>query len=276
MILLDQSKYNKVIKPLKEVTINTLFARSVVEKKVRGSVYVDNTENPQTFYINHPYGMSLLFGETENNDFNLKFIDHALNTFKIRDKHEWLQVFPDSWNKKISILFGDKLIKQKDNIENIKNNKIEENTRVNFKFNKEKYINFKNNNFHNEYKIYRTDKEMYENMPGSVVPKYFWNDAEQFCNFGVGFSLIYEGRLVSTAYSSFIIDNELELGIETVEGFKGKGFAINTCSSLIDYCIDNNYEPIWACRLENTGSYKLAQKLGFEPTIYIPYYRLNN
>jgi hypothetical protein len=34
-------------------------------------------------------------------------------------------------------------------------------------------------------------------------------------------------------------------------------------------------EPVWACRLENDGSYKLAQKLGFEPVLEIPYYRLS-
>lgn len=258
MILLDKSKYDKVLKPLMEVTINNLYARSVVEKKVNGFVYVDNTENPETFYIIHPYGMSLLFGEIDNDDFNSKFLDHALNTFRIRDKYEWLQAFPESWNKKISVLFGDNLIKSKDNLGNSKSNKIEEDTRVNFKFNKEKYFDFRNNNNNKDYKILRTDKEMFENMQGSVVPKYFWNDAENFFNQGVGFSLIYNSSLVSTAYSAFIHDNKLELGIETIETYRGKGFALYTCSSLIDYCLDNEYEPIWSCRLENTGSYRLA------------------
>jgi len=274
MILLNESKYDKVLKPLMDVTINNLFARSVVEEKVNGFVYVDNTEYPGTFYVIHPYGMSLLFGETDNDDFNSKFLDHALNTFKIRDKYEWLQAFPESWNEKISILFGDNLIKSKDNPGNSKSNKIEENTRVNFKFNKGKYLDFRNKNNNKDFVILRTDKEMFENMQGSVVPKHFWNNAESFFNQGVGFSLIYKDILVSTAYSAFIHDNKLELGIETLEAYRGKGFALFTCSSLIDYCLDNDYEPIWSCRLENTGSFILAQKLGFEPTIYIPYYRL--
>jgi RimJ/RimL family protein N-acetyltransferase len=274
MILLDKSKYSKVLKPLMNVTINNLFARSVVEEKVNGFVYVDNTEDPGTFYIIHPYGMSLLFGETDNDIFNSKFLDHAFNTFKIRDKYEWLQAFPESWNKKISILFGDNLIKSKDNPGNFKSNKIEENTRVNFKFNKIKYLDFRNKNNNKNFTILRTDKEMFENMQGSVVAKHFWNNSEDFFNRGVGFSLIYEDILASTAFSAFIQDNKLELGIETLEIYRGKGFALFTCSSLIDYCLDNDYEPIWSCRLENTGSFILAQKLGFEPTVYIPFYRL--
>ena len=276
MILLDKSKYDKALKPVMAVTINNLFARSVVEKKINGSVYVDDTENPVIFYIIHPYGMSLLFGETENDEFNSKLIDHALNTFRVRNNYEWLQAFPESWNKKFSDLLGDNLIKSGDNPGNYKIDKIEENTRVNFKFNKRKYLDSGSRNIIKDYKILRTDKELFENMKGTVVPRNFWNDAESFFNQGVGFSLIYDNTLASTAYSAFIQDNKLELGIETIEICRGKGFAQIVCSALIDYCIENGYEPVWSCRLENTGSFNLAQKLGFEPTIYIPYYRLNN
>jgi RimJ/RimL family protein N-acetyltransferase len=276
MLLLDQSKYDKVIEPLRDVTINNLFARSVVEKKVTGAVYVDNIEMPKTFYVVHPYGMSLLFGKTDNNEFNFNFLDYALNNLNVRDKYEWLQAYPDSWNKKLSALFGDKLIKYKDNIGTNRSNIIEENTRVNFEFNKEKYLDFKSKNNNNDYKILRMDKQLYESMEGSVIAKYFWDDAETFCNYGVGYCLIYENSIVSSAFSSYIHDNQLELGIETIESGRGKGFAIHTCSSLIDYCLKNDYEPVWSCRLENFGSYKLALKLGFEETIKTPYYRLNN
>jgi hypothetical protein len=46
MILLDPDKYTKVINPLKAVTINTLFVQAVVEKKIAGKIYVDNTDAP--------------------------------------------------------------------------------------------------------------------------------------------------------------------------------------------------------------------------------------
>ncbi len=273
MKLLDITKYDKVIDPLREVKINNLFARSVAEKKVNGTIYVDNTDTPNTFYVLHPYGMSLLFGEADNDEFNSNFIDYALNKFTIRNNHEWLQVYPDLWNNKISMLLGNKLIKSKDNQNNDKK-KIEVNTRVNFKFNREKFFEFKKPNIKDDYKILRTDKELFEKMQGRVVPKYFWNDAEHFCNDGIGFSMIYGDKLASTAYSSYIIGNQLELGIETINGFRGKGFAAYVCAFLIDYCLNNNFDPVWSCSLENMGSYKLAQKLGFEPSLYLPYYRL--
>ena len=117
---------------------------------------------------------------------------------------------------------------------------------------------------------------MFENMNGSVVPKYFWRDAEQFHTQGVGFSLFYDNKLASTAYSAFITKTQLEIGIQTNEIFRGKGFALLTCATLIDYSLAHYLEPVWSCKFENTGSYLLAQKLGFEPIHYHPFYRLKN
>jgi len=275
MIPLDQSQYDKVVKPLSEVTINNLFAYSVVEKHVPGIIYVDHVEEPKTFYVIHTYGMSLLLGETERDAFNSKLLDYALNTYNVRNKIEWVQAFPESWHKKLSTLLGDHLFKSNDRSAINRNGKIEEDIRVNFKFNIQKYLYFRRNNIHGNLKILRTDKEMYENIQGSVIPQYFWRDADHFYNRGVGYTLIYDKKLVSTAFSSFIHDHKLEIGIETSENYQSKKFAMYVCSSLIDYCLENNYEPIWACRAENIGSYKLAYKLGFEPTISIPYYKLN-
>ena len=73
MVLLDKSDYGKVLQPLKKVTINNLFARAVIEQTVSGKIYVDDPINPKTFYVVHPYGMTLLFGESNNEKFNKTF-----------------------------------------------------------------------------------------------------------------------------------------------------------------------------------------------------------
>lgn len=271
MVLLEKNKYFKAAEALKEVAINNLFAKSVVENEVDGDVYVDDQDESKTFYVVHPYGMSLLFGNPDNKEFNSSFLNYVL---KIRDKNEWLQAYPESWNPVLSELFGDHLIQSKDNIEGITGKKVEENTRVNFNFNKEKYLEFRGKVDLKDHEIVRTDKKMYETMQGSVVPKFFWKSADHFDKHGAGFSLILENNIASTAFAAFIHDNELEMGIETLAEHKGKGLALLTCSALIDYCMANNYDPVWSCRLENIGSYKLAQKLGFDPSFYIPYYRL--
>jgi hypothetical protein len=221
----------------------------------------------------HPYKMSLLVGVLDNEEFNAGLLDHLLNRNHARKATEWLQAYPADWNKKLSEMLGINLIKSGSS-DIPMHSIIEENTRVNFRFNKSRYLAFRRNMSNCAYTIVHTDKEHFESMPGNVVPKFFWSDATEFCRHGIGFTLLVKGKPASTAYSAFLRDKQLELGIETCEEFRGKGFALHTCSSLIDYCLENDYEPVWSCRLENTGSYKLAQKLGFEPSFTLPYYRL--
>jgi len=276
MNLIEKKYYHTLIEPLKCVIINNLFARSVIEQKVLGKVYVDNFDNPRTYYIVHPYGMSLLFGDCNNIDFNEKFKEYALNTNFERKKHEWMQAFPCNWDSVLSNLFGNFMIKSSDNIEKKEHEIIELNTRVNFKFNEQKYREFNLHNSSSDFHIVRSERHIFLDMKGSVVPSSFWDNEDDFFEKGVGFSLFYENKLASTAYSAFIHDNKLEIGIETIEAFRGNGFAQYVCSALIDYSIENRYEPIWSCRKENLNSYKLAQKLGFEPIKEIPFYRLSN
>jgi GNAT superfamily N-acetyltransferase len=274
MQLLDTKEYHKLILLIDKVQINSLFARSVIECHIPGKVYADNDDSPKTFYVVHPYGMSLLFGESTNLSFNNQFKEYALNLNGAGDKFEWMQAFPNDWDLVLNELFKDCLIKSSENISTRKEGIVELNTRINFKFNYRKFTDKRQKLYNPDCKILRTTGKFFEDMKGSVVPAYFWKNADQFVEKGIGFSLLYNGRLASTAYSAFILDKKLELGIETIEEFRGSGFAFYTCSALIDYCIENDYEPVWACKLENTASLRLAQKLGFEPCAEIPYYRL--
>ena len=276
MIELEKKEYPKVIKDLQKVRINNLFARAVVENHVTGKVYVDDADNPTTFYVVHPYGMSLLFGKCDNLNFNIAFKDHSLNKNKTRNMHEWMQAFPEKWDAALKTLFAECSIKSSQNKTNRTTNIIELNTRVNFKFNLDKYTELKKKIKTPEGLVIRANEKEFNSMQGSVIPSKFWDNSHNFLENGIGYSLYSNNELACTAFSSYIMDDLLELGMETIPKFRGKGYAQYTCSKLIDYCLENGYEPIWACRLENTGSYQLAEKLGFEVSIQVPYYRLSD
>ena len=272
MILLKTENYCKLEQPLKSVEINHLFARTVVEQKMDGEIYVDDLERPSTFYVKHSYGMALLFGNTANELFNQQLTSYLLNEDSNRQAGEWLQVFPSEWNDKLEeLLTGHFTTGSTVNPPEFQ--QVIKSTRVNFRFNKSKYTSTKHT-IPPDFKLVRTDAELFGQIAGTVVPRYFWSNKDEFSQNAIGFSMIYRNEPVSTAFASFIHDGQLELGIETKSEFQGQGLAQLTCSALIDYCLENNFEPVWACRLENTGSYKLAQKLGFEPIRMIPYYQL--
>jgi hypothetical protein len=275
MQLLDQSHFYKLSSLVQEVPFNHLFARAVIENMITGHVYVDHPHNIQTAYIVHPYGMTLLVGNPDNMDFNQEFKKYALNLDSQRTSFEWMQTYPGTWDNRLKNLFGDQLIPSSLNVSKTENGMIELNTRVNFKFDKSTYLANKTRVNDENISIVPTDSKMFKEMPGTVVPKYFWNNEADFFKYGMSYSLLYKGELASMSFSSYKFDNQFELGIETNPIFRGKGLAEIVCSALIDYCIEKNYEPIWACRKENIGSYKLALKLGFQPILELPYYRLS-
>ena len=274
MELLDINSYFILEPYLSKAEINTLFARSVIEKKISGKVFVDRISNPMTFHVVHPYGMSLLLGDPYNEVFNKEFYDYALNINQIRSKPEWLQAYPSGWDEVLAELFGGKMIKSSEINLNEESGYVELCTRINFKFNKCKYESKCRRIIQDDCAIVRTDARIFEEMRGSVIPSLFWNNAGDFLSKGAGFTLLCDNKIAATAYSAFVHDGKLELGIETAGGFRGRGFAELVCSALIDYYIKNSYEPAWACRLENAASFALAQKLGFEVCREIPYYRL--
>ncbi|MFC2137388.1 GNAT family N-acetyltransferase [Bacteroidota bacterium] len=271
MIILDKLHYRLVLEPLKKLNINTLFAQSVVKQHVAGKIYIDDFAKPSAFYIVHPYGMTLLFGDLINERFENEIVDYLLNIKNKRKKAEYLQVYPESCNSKLLKLLNAKADKKIINL----SEKIEKYSRANFQFNNKKYQDFKEKLISQEYKIIRTDKDVFNSMQGIVIPKYFWNNAEEFLSIGAGFTLILDGKPASTAYSAYVHDDMFELGIETMAEYRGKGYAKYVCSALIDYALERNLIPVWSCRKENVESFSLAQKLGFEPTLFLPYYTIN-
>jgi hypothetical protein len=274
MYILAQNEYLKIEYLLEQVPFNCLFAHSVVLKHVNGTIYVDNTDIPQNAYILHPYGMALLLGNATNTRFENWLYSYLLNEEKSRRKDEWMQIFSDKWNTKMASTLSSKLIDSQQNVNLNYKDFIEVNRRVNFKFNAEKYLEFKNGFQAPSAEILRLDKQSTLSVQGTVVPNAFWNSAEDFIEKGIGFSIMINNEQVSTAYSAFIHDNLLEIGIETIEKYRGSSFAKLACSTIIDYCMGKKYTPVWSCRFENTKSFNLAIKLGFEPTLRLPYYRL--
>lgn len=275
MKLLSLNDYKLAVPRLREVAINNLFARSVVEKHVDGKVYVDNIASPKAFYVIHPYGMSLLYGDVSDDFLESKLKNYLLGSDGLRKTAEWLQIFPSELENSIDKVLGNKIrIVDGDNDRDNSVDAVVKHTRVNFKFNPRKFEQFRDKFDLKECSFCDVDRALYNKTNGSVVPKKFWNNASEFVSHGVGFSLMVGGQAVAIAFSSFIHDKMLELGMETKSEYRRRGFATIVSAKLVEYCLERGLEPIWSCRLGNQGSYHLAIKIGFEPIAYLPYYEL--
>jgi RimJ/RimL family protein N-acetyltransferase len=152
--------------------------------------------------------------------------------------------------------------------------KVRQLTRVNFRFEKEKFMASQKAAPGPPHKVIPTSREHFDRMQGKVIPRFFWRDADHFIREGAGYTMVVDGEPVSTAFSAFTAPGILEFGIETAEGHRGKGYAEHVCHALMRHCLERGLEPVWACREDNAGSMRLAQRLGFVPTIRVPYYLL--
>ncbi|WNS44624.1 GNAT family N-acetyltransferase [Paenibacillus sp. MMS20-IR301] len=278
MLKLDSRNYAAASLALESVHINTLFAGAVLKGETSGEVYVDNLQQPRTFYVAHAYGMSLVFGDSGNADFNRSLCDYITNKAGERHSTEWLQADPaGDWTPLIDSIrsMHNSTLKQSANLPEAEDlRRIERNTRVNFTFNREAYVLAKEQWFRHDAEIVRMTAELFSNQDGGVIARFFWRDQEHFLTSGAGFTLLHEGKNASTAFSAYRTENQLEIGIESAAAHRGRHYAFSVCAALIDYCLEHGLEPVWGCRQENEPSYRLAQKLGFRVSLTLPYYRL--
>lgn len=278
MLELGKQDYALALPLLDQMKINTLFARAVLEGQTAGSVYADSVQNPRSFYVAHPYGMSLVFGEDDNESFNRSLQHYITNQSGQRHSPEWLQGDPaGGWVPLIDSMgmsHNAMLDAEGQSPERTDKRRIDRQTRVNFTFNCEVYLKSREQFFRQDAEIVQMTGELFLAQAGAVIPRFFWRDEEHFLASGIGYTLLWEGENASTAFAAYRTEEQLEIGIESAAAYRGQRFAFSACAALIDYCLEHGLEPVWGCRLENEASYKLAQKLGFQPSLKIPYYRL--
>lgn len=273
MYQLAVNDYDRVMPLLATIPFNVHFAKSVLADKVAGLVLVDNIANPQTAYIRHDYGMSLLCGSPDNQEFNHQLLQFLQNDHDF-SRPEYLQVFPDEWSLVLANLLGSKLVQCDAAIEHQRQAQIIEHVRVNFKFNPEQYRQIVAASGFADYDIRQLDAAAALAYSGLVVPRYYWRDEAIFNQYALAYGLYINDELATVAFSSCRDEHILELGMETTAKFQKQGLAVLVCLKLIDETLKYGLEPVWACRKGNIGSYKLAHKVGFVAASEWPYYQI--
>lgn len=271
MFKLSESDYSKVKPLFNNVPINTYFAQAVIDGMAVGRVFVDDLTQPTVAYVIHSYGMSLLVGNYQNQQFNVLLSNFWQTT--VREHDEYLQCYPAQWDMVVTKLFPQPVIScdcvDSSNI----NGRIIQHTRVNLAFNQEKFMALNEQIKFDNYDIRELSADDFFAYNGSVVPNLFWRNSEIFLTNAKAFALYIDGSIASVAFSSCQNSHVLELGIETNPMLRGKGLAKVVCARLINYAIELNLEPVWACREGNIGSLILAQSLGFVVKCKLPYYQ---
>lgn len=62
----------------------------------------------------------------------------------------------------------------------------------------------------------------------------------------------------------YLSDKVQEIGINTLNEYRSKGYAADACNLCIQNIIESGKCPQWSCAYDNIASQKLAEKIGFE------------
>lgn len=80
---------------------------------------------------------------------------------------------------------------------------------------------------------------------------------------GIAAGAIVNGNIVAIAHTYAETDLHVDIGVSTVEQWRGKGFATAAASLVAQEIQAKGKVPAWSCGEDNTASLRVAQKLGF-------------
>ena len=80
---------------------------------------------------------------------------------------------------------------------------------------------------------------------------------------GVAAEAIVEGRLVGIAHTSAITERHADIGVSTLEPWRGRGFAAAAASIVARRVQERGRIPVWSAGEDNFASHRVAAKVGF-------------
>lgn len=250
---------------LQSVPINAMFAEAALD--LGAPLWSDRAVDARVFHVAHPYGMSFVWGPAVDEAFPA-VVAHLVGR---RAGEEWLQVEPRwtdlGWDEALGAA-GDAPSSHDRGVT------TDRHTRVNFAFDEAAHAARRDALGPPDGWAARRAGAADFGWPGSVVPSHFWPDADAFLTHGGGVVLSRGDEIGAMAFGSYRGADRLELGIETAPQWRRRGLAAAAAAAMIRVTLDAGLEPVWSCREDNVGSYRLACALGFVPTSRTPYYHL--
>ncbi len=269
MILEIAKKDFKNVKDLFADIFFNLNSLAVINGDNAGRIWVDSLDNPKTGMIVDNECSIYITGDQSNKQFNtdvssiireeifLAAEQHALKLSPEYNNGEWIIYYPrEEWLKTIEQDFG-----IKDIIPLRRNHYI---------FQKEKIPNWREK-IQPDYTMQRVDKEFLkkkhlENF--NVIEEWIdvtWRSTEDFLSRGFAFCLVKNEKIiVSWGIADWVTGNQAEMGIGTDEKYRRRGFATLVTAAAAEYCKKTGIELGWHCSEHNIGSWKTAEKVGFE------------
>lgn len=78
------------------------------------------------------------------------------------------------------------------------------------------------------------------------------------------FALVQDAQAVSTAITVRRTPRSIEVGVDTLEAYRGRGYAVATTSTWVNAALIEGLVPFYSTSLDNTASQRVAEKVGLD------------
>ena len=100
-----------------------------------------------------------------------------------------------------------------------------------------------------------------------------WATKENFLSKGVSFAVLHEGEVVAWCTPDCVAGDRIDVGIMTLRTYRRRGLATIAVAATVEHCLNSGFSAVgWHCNADNIGSWKTAEKVGFERNRPYAYY----
>lgn len=89
-----------------------------------------------------------------------------------------------------------------------------------------------------------------------------WKSVDDFRRQGFGFVAHDAETIVCWCTAECVSEARCGIGVETVEPFRGQGFATLTATAFVEHCVGRKLRPYWDAWTDNLPSVAVAEKVG--------------
>ena len=253
----DKEHYSKFVNLARENTCNTVYPMSIAEGFQLGEIYTDCVENPTFALFWHISGFAYLTGRPDEES-----LDAIYGLMQNRDGANTRRFVLELKDEEMAAYFQKKEDVERHPRYRFQLREMRENSGISREGVEDEQDSFENI-LSDGYEIREVDAELLSKISGYVVPSLFWESEEAFLEKGKGYCIVYDGKVVSVAFSAAVSSEQVDIGIETVEGHRRKGLAAIVAKKMVTYVKSIHKEPVWDCIASNMGSKSTAEKIGF-------------
>jgi RimJ/RimL family protein N-acetyltransferase len=248
----------------------SLSIHAAIEGNNPGRIFVDDTSCPHTALALTVEGYLLAGDDSkpETNNALQRLLKEKIFTGEVFVNGNWsmsLAVHPESWEEKLAEL--------------IPTHEMEKLERYHYlcaglKFDWRKNIPA---GYSVQYVNQILLSEAEAVFPGVIrewmdIEEMWWTEGN-FLIKGVSYVVISEGEVVAWCTPDCVADDRIDVGVITHPAHRRRGLASVVVAATVEHCLKEGFSAVgWHCNAENVGSWKTAEKVGFERHREYAYY----